>query len=264
VAKRGAKRTALLGLSLVVVAGIAEVAALNSHRDIPELDDVLAVRIFPFPDRVAWFAAHGMPDGAAIDRVATATRPITPGGARYVWIDVTGPVFSNLGDWIESEGPSTYGLWLIEHPGYDIEAPFETRSLSYNDANGNLGFYAAPNRIGTSGLDAVLFPDLIGELVLIAIGLFCVFERRLGRSPVLIGLAVLGALGPVSMFIAWHGESQEVTRHMVEGSVETRLAVLLFLLVAAFGPTGRAPRSTVLAASGDLTASGTSPAAGRS
>jgi hypothetical protein len=254
-AKRAAHRTALLGLALLVVAGIAEVAALNSHRDIPELDDVLAVRIFPFPDRVAWFADHGMPDGAQIDRVATATGPITRGGARYVWVDVTGPEFSNLGSWIDSSGPSTYGLWLIEHPGYDIVAPFETPSLSYNDANGNLGFYAAPNRIGTSGLDAVLFPGLIGELVLIAIGLLSAFERRLTRSPVLIALAVLGALGPASMLVAWHGESQEVTRHMVEGSVETRLAVLLFVLVTAFGPSGRATRSKDFAASGDLGAS---------
>ena len=48
-------------------------------------------------------------------------------------------------------------------------------------------------------------------------------------------LAVLGALGPVSMLLAWQGDGQEVTRHMVEGSVETRLGILLFLLIAALG-----------------------------
>jgi hypothetical protein len=35
------------------------------------------------------------------------------------------------------------------------------------------------------------------------------------------------------MLLAWQGDGQEVTRHMVEGSVQTRLAVLLFLLIAA-------------------------------
>jgi hypothetical protein len=248
-ALRTAQRTALLGLSLVVVAGFAELVAVDSQRDIPELVDVLAVRVFPFPDRVAWFSDHGMPDGSAINRMAGVTRPITRGGTRYVSVDPEWAEFSGLGNWIDTSGPSTYALWLIEHPGYDIAAPFEKPSLAYNDANGNLGFYAAPNRMGTSGLDGVLFPGLVGELVLMAIGLFCAFRRRLTGSPVLIALAILGTLGPISMLVAWQGESQEVTRHMVEGSVETRLAVLLFLLVAAFGRFPQTSASPDLAAS---------------
>jgi hypothetical protein len=288
-ARRTAQRTALLGLSLVVVAGFAELAAVDSQRDIPELVDVLAVRIFPFPDRVAWFTDHGMPDGSVINQTAAITPPITTGGAPYVFVDLDSPEFPGLSNWIDSSGPSTYGLWLIENPGYDIAAPFERPTLTYNDANGNLGFYAAPNRTGTSGLDTVLFPGLLGELVLIAIGLLFVFRRRLIRlirspgspgsaastrsaalaaspgsppspasprsasriTPVLITLAILGALGPISMLVAWQGESQEVTRHMVEGSVEIRLAVLLFLLVAAFGRTTQTPAPTELAASAE-------------
>ncbi len=35
------------------------------------------------------------------------------------------------------------------------------------------------------------------------------------------------------MLLAWQGDGQEVTRHMVEGSIEMRLGILLVLLIAA-------------------------------
>jgi len=226
---------AILGLALLVLAVVTELIAVGSERDIPELTDVLSVRIFPFPDRVAWFADHGMPDASAVDEAAAET-PKVPGTAEYVNIDLQTTEFADLNSWIVSDGPSTYVLWLVEHPDYTFGAPFSRTPLTYNNANGDLGFYAAPSRVGTAGLDAVLFPRLPVELAFVAAGLVLVVWRRLLRQKELWVVAALGAFGPVSMLIAWQGESQEVTRHMVEGSVEARLAVLLFFLFALLLP----------------------------
>src|SRR6202035_3380493 len=49
------------------------------------------------------------------------------------------------------------------------------------------------------------------------------------------GVGIIAAFGPVAMLLAWQGDGQEVTRHMVEGSIEMRLGILLVLLIATLG-----------------------------
>jgi hypothetical protein len=230
-----AGRTALLGLCLVVIAVLCEVPVVTSQRDVTYLDDIFAVRIFPFASRVAWFGAHGMPEANEIDQYAGAYPP-SPGKATVVEIDLYGSRFGPLQRWIDTNGVSTYSLWLVEHPGFVLSAPFDQPPLTFNNANGDLSFYAAPGRVGTSLLDNILFPSLPGEILIVAAAVgFAAWRRE--RLNELWAIAVLAALGPISMLIAWQGEAQEVTRHMVEGSVEARLGILLLLVVAALGAT---------------------------
>jgi hypothetical protein len=107
--------------------------------------------------------------------------------------------------------------------------------LSYNNANGDLGFYAAPGRIGTGALDRLFFPGLWGEIAILAVALGAAVFRGVWRREMLVAV-VAAAVGPVSMLVAWHGESQEVSRHMVEGSIEARVGILLLLLFACLAP----------------------------
>ena len=234
-----ALRTSVLGMSMVVIAVLCEVPVVTSQRDVTYLDDIFAVRIFPFASRVAWFAAHGMPEATEIDKYADSI-PTNPGQATVVEVDLYASKFIALQNWIDNNGVSTYSLWLIEHPGYDLSAPFDKPPLTFNNANGQLSFYAAPGRIGTSALDTILFPSLPGEILMVAAAIGFAFWRR-KRSNELWAIAVLAALGPVSMLIAWQGEAQEVTRHMVEGSVEARLGILLLLVVSALGSSSAQP-----------------------
>ena len=166
-----------------------------------------------------------MPQAAQVDKLAAGTASV-PGTAPVVSPDLQSPQFAQLNSWISSDGPATYTLWLLEHPGFLIGAPFEKPPLTFNNANGDIGFYAAPNRISTSTLDRLLYPGLWGELATLAVALAFVLWRSGMRREVL-AVTILGALGPVSMLLSWQGDGQEVTRHMVEGAVETRLAILV-------------------------------------
>jgi hypothetical protein len=250
---------AALGVSLIVLALIVEVPAVTSQRDVTNIVDDLVVRVFPFPSRVAWFAKHGMPDAAQVDELAAST-PRTPGTALVVSPDLSSDEFGALDTWIGSNGAGVYTLWLLEHPGFFLTAPFTKPPLTFNDASGDIAFYAAPNRFSTSVLDRLLFPGFWGEWATFALALAFLWWRlssrrfrRRGRAQVgdeQVGsdrrgsrrglwvfwpIAVLGAIGPVSMLLSWQGDGQEVTRHMVEGAVEMRLSILLVLLIAALG-----------------------------
>jgi hypothetical protein len=228
------RRTAVLGVLLVVLAIVCEVPVITSQRDSQYIIDILVVRIFPFPDRVAWFSDHGMPEARTINQMASEVEA-TRGFARVIPVDLGNPEFGPLTRWINADGPATYALWLIEHPSYVVEAPFVEPPLTFNNANGDLSFYAAPGRFGTAALDWLLFPGFWGELAILALALFIATRRAVWRRE-FWAVAVLAALGPLAMLIAWQGEAQEVTRHMVVGSVETRLGLLLLLVMAILSP----------------------------
>ena len=78
---------------------------VSSHRTQQNVADVLYVRVFPYPGRVAWFAAHGMPEQAQIDAVGPVDADRTPGerqgGGFFPTHD---PAFAPLERWIDSKG----------------------------------------------------------------------------------------------------------------------------------------------------------------
>ena len=75
-------RAGTLALCLAAVVVLTGWGTVSSHRTKQNVADVFYVRIFPFPDRVAWFAAHGMPDQQQIDRLAKATTTDARGAPR--------------------------------------------------------------------------------------------------------------------------------------------------------------------------------------
>ncbi len=232
--RRSSRRLAALGGALVALALVVEVpAVVVEQRHIENVTDILIVRIFPYPDRVAWFAHHGMPDASLIDRAADQIAPV-PDNATVVGVDLQATEFAALSRWITAAGPRTCALWLVEHPGFLLGGPFVKPPLTFNNANGDIGFYSASQRASTSLLDRILFPGFWGELATLAVALAFAWRRSAWRRELWV-VGILGALGPVSMLLAWQGDGQEVTRHMVEGSVQTRLAILLFLLIGALG-----------------------------
>ncbi len=237
-----ARRVGVLAMSLLAVAAITEWGTLTSHRTESDVRDVLIVRIFPYPDRVAWFASHGMPEQHQIDELAKAT-PTPSNAAKVVAIPAGNPTFDPLRQWMATEAAHTYVLWLLTHPGYVIFEPLVRPERSYNFAQGNLTFYAATNNRMASPLTIVMWPPLIGLLALAALAIYLGILSEAWRERPWRAVLILAALGVVAMLVAWHGDGQEVTRHTVEGLAQLRLGLSILVVVGLLGlvPTENGP-----------------------
>lgn len=224
-----ARRVAVLALMLALVVGMAEWATVSSHRTASDVEDVLIVRVFPYPSRVAWFAAHGMPEERQVDALARATP--TPATAKVVAIPPDDPAFAPLRRWMADEASGTYVFWLATHPWYVISEPLERPEQAYNFAGGSLTFYAASDTPVPSPLTVVVWPPLIGlaAMGVLAVGLAAI--SGVWREWTWRAVLVLAGLGIPAMLVAWHGDGQEVTRHTVEGFAELHLGVWILLVV---------------------------------
>ncbi len=232
--------------SLVVAAGLVAVVVLTgassmaSHRDVKNVQNALAVRVFPYPSRIAWFADHGMPQAARLTRVAKA-KPAEAGHAPVVTVDPADPFFQPLARWMRSDAARTYVQWLLFHPGIVLEEPLVRPERTFNNADGHLSFYAGSDRTDAPVLTAILYPSwawvLLAAFVAVVGGVYLGLDRR-GDWDV---IALLGALGLVHMLIAWHGDGMEATRHASVGNVQVRLGVLLLLVLLLDGRRRRPP-----------------------
>jgi hypothetical protein len=226
----------LTGVTLIAVAAAAELAANASHRNVLNVEHALEVRIFPFPSRTAWFGSHGMPDAGDVIALSHSAPPGGPGAGTVVAPDLNDPKWVALRTWFDTHGEKTYVQWLITHPGYDVTAPFATPPLTFNNAMGDLTFYLPAGHQDLALLDTIFVPNHVVVIFLAAAVLLLVSARRRWRPSEWQFLSAFTAIGLVSMLLAWHGDGEEVTRHMVEGNVEVRLGVLVLLLVAVLGP----------------------------
>jgi len=227
----------ILALALLVGAVLSAWGSVASGRTEQNVGDALYVRVFPYPDRVAWFARHGMPQARAIDELARAQPQPAPGTVAVVGIDRNDPRFAAWESWLHRRGEPTYELWLLTHPGYVVLEPLRRPERAFNFAAGNLDAYAALDRVD-SPLTGFLWPSWRWLVVLAAFGCTApLVAQRIGRREVRV-LALFAVVGLASMLLAWHGDGQETTRHTVEGLAEVHLTVLLtvVLLVLGEGP----------------------------
>ena len=228
-------RTGVLAMCLFSVVALTEWGTLSSHRTNQDVSDVFCVRVFPFPSRVAWFAAHGMPEQTQIDAIAKAT--LTQfNTAKVVAPPPSDPSFAPLRRWLATKGTDDYLLWLATHPGYVITEPLYRPERAYNFFQGNLARYAATQNRMQSPLTIVMWPPLIGILALAAVATyFSVMSGVWRQRPWRIVLILVG-IGVLEMLIAWHGDGQEVTRHTVEGLAAFRLGLWVVVTLGVLDP----------------------------
>jgi hypothetical protein len=237
------RRWVLVGVVLVIVSTFAGIGAYTSHRNVVNIEEALYVRIFPFPDRVSWFSAHGMPEGPAIDAQAQIAPPPSKTSPKVVGIDLASPNWAPLRNWFHHQGFSTYALFLATHPGYVVSAPFASPPLTFNNASGDLSFYLPTGHDPLSVLGTIFTPGRILVIALALVGLASGARHRMWRNRESRFLIIFVVAGFFSMLLAWHGEGMEATRHMVEGNVEVRLGVLLLFLVGVLGYKTPSPES---------------------
>ena len=243
-----AARLAVLAGALAGVVLVAGWGSTTSHRTEESVADVLYVRVFPFPDRVAWFAAHGMPQAKDIDALARAT-PAPRGGAKVIGIGPSDPAFRALDRWMATRASGTYAEWLVTHPAYLVTEPLVRPERTFNSAGGDLAFYGPTRDADSSPFSPLLWPGFAWVIVLAGVaGLLAVWTRR-WRRPTWWASAGVAVVGGLAMVVAWHGDGQEVTRHTVEGFAQLRLGLWILVVLGALGgppeprvsaPTGQA------------------------
>ncbi|HEV3281001.1 MAG TPA: hypothetical protein VG032_05275 [Acidimicrobiales bacterium] len=235
-------RAGTLAVCLLVVAGVTEWGTLASHRSTGDAADVFFVRVFPYPARVAWFAAHGMPEARQIDGLAASTAA-PPGVAKVVALGPGDRAFADLERWLHTHGASAYLGWMVAHPWSVVTEPLLRPERSYNFAHGNLTFYAARNDM-SSPLTPLAWPPLAALGGLAAVAGYLAVRRRAFRDPAWRVVAVVTAVGFLAMLVAWTGDGQEVTRHTVEGFAELRLGIWILLVLGLLArPAPRARRA---------------------
>lgn len=211
----------------VVALGALYVAA-GTKRTSVYLKDVFYVRIFPYPARVAWFAAHGMPDSVAIDALAHKDTA-QPGFAEVVSYDTSDPAYAALNGWFRDAASREYLLFLAVHPGYVLFEPFQHPAQSFNSVASNVRGYAPVGQQYPRLVDAVVFAPgwllLVGSLVAAAL---LVGDGEADEELFVKG-ALLVAGGVMLTLIVWHAEGQEIARHNLESDVLARLGLVVAL-----------------------------------
>lgn len=196
---------------------------------------VLAFRVYPNPERRAWFIEHGMP----------YIEPLNP--------DLLGN--TELREWASDKGAATYLRYLISHPRWALTAP----SLGEIDRMlAPKGMFPITNLVDhrpprfsapqwVSGQLMSNFAVLLGGAVVAAIAAWLVRSR-----PATVAVLILASTWP-HVLVVWHGSTAELDRLSITAATLARVAIL-----AAVAGTGadllRVRRSFVRSTSG--TASG--------
>ena len=226
-----ALRTPVAALALgALVLGLAATAA-SSHgqRHVYPLRNVLEVRVLPYPERVRWFADHGMPQ--ADEFVGDdARRPFeTAGQAPVVYIPDGDPDLGPWFAWLAEDGRATFARWVVTHPWYVVDEPLRTPERTFNNAAGDRGFYASPDQRRVPLVDRLLAPRtwVFGVVALLAIG-YAIGRRRV--TPALVTGAVTAALAVPHGLMAWHLDGMETARHLMVPALQFHLGVLLVVI----------------------------------
>lgn len=230
VRSRGVKGV-VAALGLALCAGAFLGGSMSAHRADEPIAHAYFVRVFPYPDRVQWFADHGMPDADQVNEYARAT--VTPRGeAPVVGIDSHDGLVQPLVRWLARDGERVYLQWLAQHPWIALTEPFVTPERAFNFAQGNIGMYSAPGRTELGPLDRLIFPPAVLMVAIAAFALTGGLRSDLRRQGWWWLLVAFGGIGVVHMLLAWHADGMETTRHAVVANAQARLCVVILAAAA--------------------------------
>lgn len=139
-----------------------------------------------------------------------------------------------LEDWLLEKGPGVYKQYLITHPGYLFVRPFTTPVSKYNLPvyryyDSYLALYGQSQAIGTT----VFFGrHSFVVFLLVGIATLLVARKRLKRVNSLetIFFAYIFVSGILLSLVVWHGDVIENSRHMMQVTIQLRLAIVLIVL----------------------------------
>jgi hypothetical protein len=215
-------------------------------------DHIMAERILTDPAKVSWFKAHGMPvTPLLLHQAGTYSFPIDTALRRA-------PGLASWRAWVTRAGERTYLLYAVEHPLWALQGTFGRHAeFSTTLAAGSspsvqqwawrLSYYGGPVRSLLPGPLHGLFlwerqaTLLVGTVGTGAVLVWCRHTLRARGAQLMLWLVVI-ALGWLTLVIDWVGDSWELPRHSVGGTVQIWLG--LAFACAALGASrtdGRPP-----------------------
>jgi hypothetical protein len=228
-----------LGVAAVVLGVLVAVGASHGERQAFPMRNVYEVRVLPYPDRVRWFADHGMPQAAVFLGDDRRVPHVEPGGPPVVYVGDDDPDLRAWLDWVESDGRATFARFVATHPLYLVGEPLRLPERAFNNAMGDRGFYAPHDQREVPLLDRLFaLPTPVVLVIAGAAGGWALATRR--WTPALaVGVATAALAAPHGL-VAWHSDGMETARHLVVPALQFHVGVLLMVIgVAAARPAPR-------------------------
>jgi hypothetical protein len=220
---------AVLGIVAIVLGLVVVIGAAQGERQARPMRNLYVVRVLPYPDRVAWFVDHGMPQ-AEVFAGPEARPPVEhPGRAPLLPVGQDDPELQEWLAWVRDDGRAAFAAYVLTHPDYLVTEPFRQPERTFNNAFGDRSFYAPDDAPHLPLVDRLLARPTAEVMAAagLAIG-WMVGRRRL--TPAFVTGAVVAGLAIPHGLVAWHSDGMETARHLVVPAIQFHLGVLLMLV----------------------------------
>jgi hypothetical protein len=219
-----------LALGALTLGFVSAWGADHGHRQAYPMRNVFEVRVLPYPDRVRWFGAHGMPQADAFAGPGARAPFREAGQAPVVYVPDHDPDLGPWLDWIGGDGARrAYLRFAATHPLYLVTEPLRSPERAFNNAHGDRAFYA-PQDLRNVPMGSFVLPTWLVLLVGAMVGGWALAARR--WSPVLGAGVVVAVLAVPHGLAAWHSDGMETARHLVVPALQLHLGVLIMVVGA--------------------------------
>ncbi|HET6662627.1 MAG TPA: hypothetical protein VFG94_00135 [Acidimicrobiales bacterium] len=221
----------VLAFGLFALGALAWAAASDGNRYAYPLRNVFEARVLPYPERVAWFAEHGMPQAERFVGPDAMAPIVGAGGdAPVIYVADHDPDLQEWLAWVERDGQGAFATWVATHPAYLVAEPLRNPERTFNNALGDRSFYAPIDQREVPLVTDVLVPNRWVALAVVAMVAAWATWRRRWRSPLLMVGAITVALAAPHGLVSWHSDGMETARHLAVPVLQLYLGALLMVL----------------------------------